>query len=140
MTPPKLEPAHDVTPLASRGWAARLNAWLLPDYNLRAGVYWWAVVTLGLAALGVALHRLAFGGGELWLHVLAGTAIAMVAGLFPVRIPQSKNSFAAGETFVFLLLLMHGAPAAKEFFDCGMRTGNRPATMAMAVQIGRAHV
>ena len=38
--------------------------------------------------------------------------IAMLAGVFPVRIPRSKNSFAAGEIFIFLLLLVHGAGAA----------------------------
>ena len=38
--------------------------------------------------------------------------IAMLAGVFPVRIPRSKNSFAAGEVFIFLLLLLHGPAAA----------------------------
>ena len=36
----------------------------------------------------------------------------MLAGVFPVRIPRSKNSFAAGEIFIFLLLLLHGPAAA----------------------------
>jgi hypothetical protein len=36
----------------------------------------------------------------------------MLAGFFPVRIPRTKNSFAAGEIFIFLLLLMHGPAAA----------------------------
>ena len=36
----------------------------------------------------------------------------MLAGFFPVRVPGSKNSFAAGEVFIFLLLLMHGPAAA----------------------------
>src|SRR4029453_3880809 len=38
--------------------------------------------------------------------------VSMIAGMFPVRIPGSKNSFAAGEIFIFLLLLMHGPAAA----------------------------
>ena len=46
------------------------------------------------------------------LQVLAGAAVAMLAGFFPVRIPRSKNSFAAGEIFIFLLLLLHGPAAA----------------------------
>jgi len=38
--------------------------------------------------------------------------VAMLAGLFPVRIGRSKTSFAAGEVFIFLLLLLHGPAAA----------------------------
>ncbi len=45
-------------------------------------------------------------------QVAIGCAVAMLAGLYPVRIPGSKNSFAAGEIFIFLLLLMHGPAAA----------------------------
>jgi hypothetical protein len=44
--------------------------------------------------------------------VLAGVALAMLAALFPVRIPRWKNSFTAGEIFIFLLLLMQGPAAA----------------------------
>ena len=46
------------------------------------------------------------------VRVAIGCAVAMLAGLYPVRIPGSKNSFAAGEIFIFLLLLMHGPAAA----------------------------
>ena len=46
------------------------------------------------------------------LQIVAGAAIATLAGFFPVRIPRSTNSFAAGEIFIFLVLLMHGVPAA----------------------------
>ena len=46
------------------------------------------------------------------LQTLAGAAIATLAGFFPVRIPRSKNSFAAGEIFIFLVLLLHGPAAA----------------------------
>ncbi|MBI5716937.1 MAG: bifunctional diguanylate cyclase/phosphodiesterase [Burkholderiales bacterium] len=97
---------------AAAGPYRRLHAWLLPDYNRRATAYWWTVVALGTAALAYAVRRLADGSAELWMHLLAGTALAIVAGLFPVRIRQSKTSFTAGETVIFVLLLMHGAPAA----------------------------
>ena len=46
------------------------------------------------------------------LQVAIGCAVAVMAGFYPVRIPGSKNSFAAGEVFIFLLLLMHGPAAA----------------------------
>jgi hypothetical protein len=84
-----------------------------------------------------------------WLQVLAGMAIAMFAGFFPVRIPRSKNSFAAGEIFIFLLLLIHGPAAASlaaagEAFVGSWRTSRRwtsriasPAMAALAMFGGR---
>ena len=97
---------------ASRAWWARLHRALMPDYNREAATYWWVVVALGVAVFGYALHTLlALPAGDL-LQVGIGTLIAMLAGFFPVRIPRSKNSFAAGEIFMFLLLLLHGPAAA----------------------------
>ena len=94
-----------------RVWA-RLHLALLPDYNRKATAYWWTVVLLGALTLAVALRHVATLAPEVWLQIAAGTVIAMLAGVFPVRIPQSKNSFAAGEIFIFLLLLIHGPAAA----------------------------
>ena len=45
-------------------------------------------------------------------EVGAATAIAVLAGFFPFRVPRSKNSFAAGEVVIFLLLLLQGPAAA----------------------------
>ena len=112
MTSPSPQSEHPVTPAGTLGWYARLHAWLLPDYNRRATAYWWAVVVLGAATLLHSAWSLAGAERQQQLHVLAGMAIAVAAGLFPVRIARSKNSFAAGEIFVFLVLLMHGAGAA----------------------------
>jgi diguanylate cyclase (GGDEF)-like protein/PAS domain S-box-containing protein len=101
----------EVTPESWRWWQ-RAHAALMPDYNRKATAYWWFVVLLGA---GVLIHALRLVGampaGEL-LRLLAGVAVAMIAALFPVRIPRSKNSFAAGEIFIFLLLLIHGPAAA----------------------------
>jgi diguanylate cyclase (GGDEF)-like protein/PAS domain S-box-containing protein len=93
-------------------WAQRLHVALMPDYNHQATLYWWVVVVFGAAALGYALATLADEPPRVWLQMGVGMSIAMLAGIFPVRIPQSKNSFAAGEIFIFLLLLMHGPAAA----------------------------
>jgi diguanylate cyclase (GGDEF)-like protein/PAS domain S-box-containing protein len=90
----------------------RLHAALMPDYNRPATAYWWTVVVLGLATLGWAVATVAAKTPMDWLQVAAGMAIAMLAGFFPVRIPQSKNSFAAGEIFIFLTLLVQGPAAA----------------------------
>jgi len=90
----------------------RLHAALMPDYNRKAAVYWWTMVCLGGLALAYSIWRLL--GMSLFelIQVGVGCGIAMLAGMFPVRIPGSKNSFAAGEIFILLLLLMFGPPAA----------------------------
>lgn len=97
------------------GVKQRLANWhrqLLPDYNRKATLYWWLVATLGMAAIGHALWRVTLLPGEVQLHVAGAGLLAVLAGFFPVRIPGSKNSFVAGEIFIFLLLLLHGPAAA----------------------------
>ena len=91
---------------------ARLHQALMPDYNRQATAYWWLMALLGVGVLvhaSVTLLALPVMDG---IQVGAGVAVAMLAGLFPVRVPRSKNSFAAGEIFIFLLLLTHGPAAA----------------------------
>jgi diguanylate cyclase (GGDEF)-like protein/PAS domain S-box-containing protein len=108
----------------------RLHAALMPDYNRRAATYWWSMVTLGTIAIFAALLQAALMPTAILLQVLAGTVLAIVAGFFPVRIPGIKNSFVAGEVFIFLLLLMHGSAAAtlaaaSETFVGSCRTSKR---------------
>ena len=93
-------------------WWSRLHRELMPDYNRRATVYWWTVVVLGSLTLIGSMFSVIDDGPLAWLQIAIGTAIAMFAGFFPVRVPRSKNSFAAGEIFIFLLLLIHGPGAA----------------------------
>jgi diguanylate cyclase (GGDEF)-like protein/PAS domain S-box-containing protein len=93
-------------------WWPRLHAALMPDYNRKATVYWWSVVLLGVGTLVMSVATVAAQPPLVWLQVAVGTAIAMLAGFFPVRVPRSNNSFAAGEIFIFLLLLLHGPAAA----------------------------
>jgi diguanylate cyclase (GGDEF)-like protein/PAS domain S-box-containing protein len=89
-----------------------MHAALMPDYNTKATLYWCAVVGLGMAVVGLSLWQLRASSTQTWIQIAAGMAAAMVAGLFPVRIPRTKSSFAAGEIFIFLVLLMHGPAAA----------------------------
>jgi diguanylate cyclase (GGDEF)-like protein/PAS domain S-box-containing protein len=90
----------------------RLHQALMPDYNRKATIYWWTMVLLGTAALAVALWEVQALSFSVIAQILVGTAFAVAAGFFPVRIPGSKNSFVAGEVFIFLLLLIHGPAAA----------------------------
>ena len=84
----------------------------MQDYSPAARRYWWVVVFLGVWALIYAVSQVARFEGMLLLQVLAGAAVAAIVGLFPVRIPGSKTAIAGGEIFIFLLLLLYGAPAA----------------------------
>ena len=99
------------TSLASTPWQ-RLHGALMPDYNRKATVYWWTMVTIGLMVLLHCAGQVAVLPREALLQIIAGAAIATLAGFFPVRIPRSTNSFAAGEIFIFLVLLLHGPAAA----------------------------
>ena len=105
-------PATGVAAAAPAHGLLRLHRALMPDYNRQATVYWWSAVALGTAIVVHSLHTLAAMPSGDALQVGVGVLIAMLAGIFPIRIPHSKNSFAAGEIFVFLLLLLHGPAAA----------------------------
>ena len=95
-----------------QAWWQYLHGRLMPDYNRRATVYWWTVVVLGLAVLVHSVQHVAGLPPRAWMHLAGGTVLAMLAGLVPVRIPRSTNSFTAGEIFIFLLLLLNGPQAA----------------------------
>ena len=84
----------------------------MPDYNSKATAYWWTMVLLGGTVIAYALLALRSQPLEIIAQVVVGGALAALAGFFPVRIPGSKQSFVAGEIFIFLLLLMHGPVAA----------------------------
>src|SRR5262245_28289467 len=106
-----LNPSDAPQPAPPPWWQA-LHGALMPDYNRKATAYWWLMVLLGLGSLALALVHVAALSLDVQARVAIGCAVAMLAGLYPVRIPGSKNSFAAGEIFIFLLLLMHGPAAA----------------------------
>jgi diguanylate cyclase (GGDEF)-like protein/PAS domain S-box-containing protein len=111
-------------------WWPRVHAALMPDYNRKATVYWWSIVAIGAAVLLAALVHVARLPAEVALQVVVGAVIAMLAGFFPIRILNAKNSVAAGEIFIFLLLLLHGPfaaviAAAGEGFIGSYRTSKR---------------
>jgi diguanylate cyclase (GGDEF)-like protein/PAS domain S-box-containing protein len=108
----------------------RIHRALMPDYNTKATTYWWTMVLLGSLALAVSVWELQAMPLAVIGQVLVGASLAIIAGFFPVRIPGWKNSFVAGEVFIFLLLLMHGTSAAtlaaaSETFVGSYRTSKR---------------
>jgi diguanylate cyclase (GGDEF)-like protein/PAS domain S-box-containing protein len=109
-------------PVPAAPWH-RLHAALMPDYNRAATAYWWAVVLLGVGALVWSTLQVAVLPGSLGLQVLVGCVITMLAGMFPVRIPGSNNSFAAGEIFIILVLLVYGPEAAVLAASCETGVG-----------------
>jgi PAS domain-containing protein len=84
----------------------------MQDYTPSARIYWWTVTVLGVWALVFSIAVVGELHGTALLQVLAGAAVAAVVGLLPVRIPGAKTSIAGGEIFIFLVMLVYGAPAA----------------------------
>ncbi|HEY0857249.1 MAG TPA: hypothetical protein VGE16_09335, partial [Albitalea sp.] len=105
-------------------WWLRLHRQLMPDYNRKAAAYWWTMVALGAGVLALSAHHVAGLAPTAWAQIVVATLLAMVAGMVPVRIPRSTNSFTAGEIFIFLLLLMHGAEAAALAAACEALVGS----------------
>jgi diguanylate cyclase (GGDEF)-like protein/PAS domain S-box-containing protein len=105
-------PDPGVVAVPPAGAWARLRHALMPDYNRTAAAYWWTMVLLGSLALAAAILQVVAKPAGHVGQILAGAAIATLAGLFPVRVPRSKNALAAGEVYIFLLLAIHGPAAA----------------------------
>src|SRR5579859_5758427 len=84
----------------------------MKDYTPQARRYWWTVVVLGVWSLIYAVANIGDLKAPVLLQVLAGALAAAIVGLFPVRIPGAKTSIAGGEIFIFLVMLVYGAPAA----------------------------
>ena len=130
-----VDPAHMIINPGDRpddndGWLSRMNRALMPDYNRLAATYWWSMVSLGAVVLAWATCSVASLPIAQQMRIGCGVMLAMLAAGFPVRIPRSTNSFAAGEIFIFLLLLLYGPAAAAiaaagEGFVGALRTSKR---------------
>ena len=96
----------------SSGRWARFHRAYLHDYNPAATRFWLGVALSGALALGVCAVGIAhMETSDLW-EVLGWSSLAAIAAAFPIQIPRSKHSIASGDVVIFLLLAMHGAPAA----------------------------
>lgn len=119
----------------------------MSDYNRAAKTYWMIMVSAGTAVFGWALYRCA-GLSPIQFGEFAGLlGLVILAGANPIRIPNTKSSFTAGDTFTFLSVLFLGVPAAiligaVDSFVSSRRTSKRwaswigaPAMMAVTVAI-----
>ena len=98
-----------MTPLST---LQQLSRTLLPDYNRRATAFWWLTVGTGAAVIGWALWTLVHQTSDHIGQVVTGILLAVTAAFFPIKVPRTTSAFAAGEVFIFMLLLLHGPHAA----------------------------
>jgi diguanylate cyclase (GGDEF)-like protein/PAS domain S-box-containing protein len=97
--------------IAGHSWRAFHRAHL-HDYGPGATRLWLVVAACGFAALGVCAVRLAHLPWSELVQILGWIAITAIAAAFPIQIPRTKYSIATCDTIVFLLLAIHGTPAA----------------------------
>jgi diguanylate cyclase (GGDEF)-like protein len=90
----------------------RLHRSLLPDYPVGAAAFWWTLVLAGTGAIGWSIWSVAQLPAAQIGQVAIGVALAAAAAFFPIVVPRTKTAFAAGEVFIFMLLLLHGPAAA----------------------------
>ncbi len=127
--------------------AASIRQRFFPDYNAPAMLYWAVLVGGGLAAFAFSALRVStLAPASIW-QVLAIGLVAAVVGMFPLHPPKTKISIAAGDIFIFLLLLLHGTESAvvgavMESCVCVWRTSRRwtsriasPAATAVAMLV-----
>uniref|UniRef100_UPI0037C02FB4 hypothetical protein n=1 Tax=Ideonella sp. TaxID=1929293 RepID=UPI0037C02FB4 len=94
------------------GLWTRFAARHLFDYNTAATRLWLVIVACGFAVAAWSVFRLAQAVPEQWMAFALGTALAVFAGMVPVRIPRTKTSFSVSDLFIFYLLISQGPAAA----------------------------
>src|SRR5712671_2497050 len=119
----------------------------MSDYNRAAKTYWTVMVIAGATVFVWAIrHCFGFSPTQ-WAQFAGLLVLVILAGSNPIRIPNTKSSFTAGDVFIFLGVLFLGVPAAivigviDAFVSC-RRTSKRvasriaaPAMMAVTVFI-----
>ena len=84
----------------------------LSDYNQRAKIYWYVMVTVGtLVGVWAAYQCLSLSLFELG-QFAALLALVLAASSYPIRIPNTHASITVSDMFVFLAVIMLGIPAA----------------------------
>src|SRR5258708_35749140 len=119
----------------------------LSDYNRAAKTYWAVMVIAGPTVFVWAIrHCFGFSPTQ-WAGFAGLLSLVILAGSNPIRIPNTRSSFTAGDVFIFLGVLFLGIPAAivigvADAFVSARRTSKRaasciaaPAMMALTVFI-----
>jgi len=119
----------------------------ISDYNRPAKTYWFVMVIAGAGVFAWATQH-CFSLSRIQGVGFAGLLLLVIlAGSNPIRIPNTKSSFTAGDVFIFLGVLFLGIPAAiligvVDSFVSSRRTSKRlaswiaaPAMMAVTVFI-----
>ena len=119
----------------------------LSDYNRPAKTYWTVMVIAGAAVFAWAAQHAFSLSGIQWAGFAGLLSLVILAGSNPIRIPNTRSSFTAGDVFIFLGVLFLGIPAAiligvADSFVSSRRTSKRmaswiaaPAMMAVTVFI-----
>jgi len=81
-------------------------------YNNSARAYWWIIAIVGFGLLVNALIFVAALPTASIVQIVLVAAFVCAVAFFPVKIPGTTLSFAAGEIFIFLALLIFGVEAA----------------------------
>src|SRR5580765_3961243 len=109
----------------------------MSDYNSAAKTYWSVMVIAG-ASVFVWAVRHCFSLSPTQGAGFAGLlALVILVGSNPIRIPNTRSSFTAGDVFIFLSVLFLGIPAAivigvLDAFVSARRTSKRAASWIAA--------
>jgi len=117
----------------------------MSDYNRAAKTYWTVMVIAGAGLFGWAIQSCFSLSRMQWVGFAGLLTLVVLAGLNPIRIPNTRSSFTAGDVFIFLAVLFLGIPAAivigvVDAFVSSRQTSKRvaswiaaPAMMALTV-------
>lgn len=92
-------------------WRARVKS-VMSDYNRGAKIYWYLVVAAAALICLWAICQCLFFMPAQWAALFALLLLTVAASSYPIRIPTTTASVTAGDTFIFLGVLLLGVPAA----------------------------
>src|SRR6185503_16566336 len=119
----------------------------MSDFNRAARTFWYVMGVVGLAVFAWAVLNMNGLSAIEWAEFAGLLSLVVLAGSNPIRIPNTKSSFTAGDTFTFLAILFLGVPSAiligiADSFVSSRRTSQRraswigaPAMMGITVLI-----
>jgi diguanylate cyclase (GGDEF)-like protein/putative nucleotidyltransferase with HDIG domain len=119
----------------------------MSDYNRAAKTYWTVMVIAGASVFVWAAQRCSSLSLLQWAAFAGLLSLVILAGLNPIRIPNTRSSFTTGDVFIFLGVLVLGIPAAVmigavDAFTSSRQTSKRltswiaaPAMMAVTIFI-----